>query len=221
MFHNVKRLFSTIAFSFTVILGIQSAGAGELILSRETLQDPLIAPRLYQGTKRWESRSDGTFCEKFQNIELKWESLLEDVSLDFLEDGTMRVHFIFGHNKMNVNVDRKGGLLCSVTHTQGLVTIDQAHVQFRFFPAQGEETKPKFRIDDIHMEGLNIGSFEQEGPWGIRFEGNLPSDVAEWVSGNINSMMAWFLTTSVAERLTDYLSEKLIEKIGQGAAGPL
>jgi hypothetical protein len=202
------------------LFSLSKLEAGEFLLEQD-FKDPLVSPRVYQGAKRIESRSDGTFCEKYQNLDLKWQAGLDDVTLDFLDDGTMAVHFVFSQNSLNINLARKGGILCSETQTHGQILLDQAQIKFRFFPAKDAQDKPKFRIDDLRIEGLHLGNFEHEGPWGIHLQGDLPDDMANWVSDNFNSMMAWFLTTSVAERLTDYLSDKLIERIGAGGLGPL
>jgi hypothetical protein len=185
------------------------------------LREAIVTDKTYFGTKSFESSSKGTLCEKHQNVRLDWVFNLEDVRMKFLEDGAIQLNFSFKDNTLNTHLNRRGGLICQETYTSGVVMMSEVGIQLKFYPATDEGSKPRFHFDSLMIDGLAVVDVHQTGPWNFSMVGNLPYEMNSWLENNINVMINLFLQTSIAQRITDYYTDKIIDKIGNGGLGPL
>lgn len=176
-------------------------------------ENALLEDAVYDGTVYWGKEGHGTFCDTYDDGQLDFNMVLEDVNVEIDDSGVVDFHVSFQNSMASLYYEVKNGVICRPVHARGEVHLSKLNALIRLVPAEDGPGKdatlrlPKLEIKGLQFKKIYVGSGDHE------VGGDLPQWASNWIERNFNWAMAKFLKTEIAGRITDYLIEKLEERL--------
>jgi len=204
----MKLIASKVAFLATALWAISSS-AGKFPELEQEFAEAISEDAVYDGTLYWGSDGHGTFCDTYDDGELDFNLILENVDVDIDSKGVVDFNIQFAKSYASIFYEIKNGIVCKAVHARGEVQMSRVEAVIKLIPAERHaEEDAKIRLPKLQIAGLSINKV-YIGTGDHEIGGDLPDWANQWLESNFNSFMAKFLKTQISERLTDVLIKKL------------
>ena len=202
-----RKFLFTGVFVLSSGMGAQSLNA----VNSEEVATELLAMQEFSGKLKWETKSEGTFCEKFKRLIVPWGGSLKDIILDIDDQDRVVMDLYLGDFWADLYAARRGGILCSTTHAYADLELESLRAKVMFEPVLDEEKGEQLAIslEKAEIHGFHLDNVFVRNLYGLSFSGDLVSSYEKKFAETVN----WVVHEALNSKLKSYINEKLTDVV--------
>lgn len=177
-----------------------------------TLTDAFGAHFKYHGTFRKSYDAGiGLGCRKNRDIFIDWQSRLENLDVQLTDEGVAQFDVSLVDSKAYLSYTGKNSL-CIFKGYFGDVVTDNIRGSFYIKP-KTDHSPTKIEIKSLALSNLKFENWTLFEPFFYNIKGDAPDYINSWAQKSFNSVVAWFLKSSFADRFNNLVSEKVSDAL--------